>query len=165
MSNATLNINITKTENYNVNGNDKVEFLICTNVGEDYKELSKIASGGEMSRIMLAIKTVLADIDEVPILVFDEIDTGISGKAAKAVAEKMKIISNKHQTLCITHLAPIAARGNNNYYIYKEIEEEKTKTNIRRLNEEETIYEIARIQNGDITDTAIKNAMELRKAC
>ena len=165
MPNAKFNIKIEKQEIYNLNGYDKIEFIICTNIGEEYKELSKIASGGEMSRIMLAIKTVLADIDEVPILIFDEIDTGISGKAAKAVADKMKVISKSHQTLCITHLATIAAQGNSNYYIYKEVEDGKTKTSIKELNEEETIYEIARIANGEITDVAIENAKELRKVC
>ena len=165
MANAKFKIEIEKQELYNSNGRDKVEFLICTNIGEEFKELSKIASGGEMSRIMLAIKTVLANTDEVPILIFDEIDTGISGKAANAVAEKMKIISKKHQTLCITHLANIAAQGNNNYFIYKEVNNGKTNTNIKKLNEEETIYEIARISNGEITDVAIQNAKELRKAC
>ena len=165
MQNAKFNIKFEKEENYTVNGNDKVEFVICTNIGEEYKELVKIASGGEMSRIMLAIKTVLANIDEVPIIVFDEIDTGISGKAAKAVAEKMKIISKKHQILCITHLPAIAAQGESNYYIYKEIKDNKTKTNIKRLNEEETIYEIARISNGNISEIAIENAKELRKVC
>ena len=165
MPNAKFNIKVEKEENYTVNGNDKVEFVICTNIGEEYKELVKIASGGEMSRIMLAIKTVLANIDEVPIIVFDEIDTGISGKAAKAVAEKMKIISKKHQILCITHLPAIAAQGESNYYIYKEIKDNKTKTNIKRLNEEETIYEIARISNGNISEIAIENAKELRKVC
>ena len=165
MPNVKFNIKIEKQDNYTINGNDKVEFVICTNVGEEYKELVKIASGGEMSRIMLAIKTVLVDIDEVPILIFDEIDTGISGKASKAVAEKMKIISKKRQILCITHLPAIAAQGESNYYIYKEIKDEKTKTNIKQLNEEETIYEIARISNGDITEVAIENAKELRKVC
>lgn len=165
MPNAKFNIKIEKQEIYNSNGYDKVEFMICTNVGEEYKELTKIASGGEMSRIMLAIKSVLADIDEVPVLIFDEIDTGISGKAAKSVADKMKLISKTHQTICITHLATIAAQGNNNYYIYKEVEEGKTRTNIKQLNEEETIYEIARIANGEITEVAIENAKELRKAC
>ena len=165
MPNVKFNIKIEKQDNYTINGNDKVEFVICTNVGEEYKELVKIASGGEMSRIMLAIKTVLADIDEVPILIFDEIDTGISGKASKAVAEKMKIISKKRQILCITHLPAIAAQGESNYYIYKEIKDDKTKTNIKQLNEEETIYEIARISNGDITEVAIENAKELRKVC
>lgn len=165
MPNVKFNIKIEKQDNYTINGNDKVEFVICTNVGEEYKELVKIASGGEMSRIMLAIKTVLADIDEVPILIFDEIDTGISGKASKTVAEKMKIISKKRQILCITHLPAIAAQGESNYYIYKEIKDDKTKTNIKQLNEEETIYEIARISNGDITEVAIENAKELRKVC
>ena len=164
MPNACFKIKIEKEASFNINGNDKIEFAISTNIGEESKELIKIASGGEMSRIMLAIKTVLADIDEVPILVFDEIDTGISGKAAKAVAEKMKIISNKHQTLCITHLPAIAAQGDNNFYIYKEVKNGKTRTNIKKLNEEETIFEIARISNGDITDVAIENAKELRKA-
>lgn len=164
MPNACFNIKIEKEASFNINGNDKIEFAISTNIGEESKELIKIASGGEMSRIMLAIKTVLADIDEVPILVFDEIDTGISGKAAKAVAEKMKIISNKHQTLCITHLPAIAAQGDNNFYIYKEVKNGKTRTNIKKLNEEETIFEIARISNGNITEVAIENAKELRKA-
>lgn len=165
MPNAKININIEKQERYNQNGNDKIEFKISTNIGEEYKELSKIASGGEMSRIMLAIKTVLADIDEIPILVFDEIDTGISGKAAKAVAEKLKIISNKHQTICITHSATIAAHGSKNYYIYKNVENEKTNTNVKMLNEEETIYELARISNGEISEIALQNARELRKVC
>lgn len=164
MPNACFSIKIEKEASFNINGNDKIEFAISTNIGEESKELIKIASGGEMSRIMLAIKTVLADIDEVPILVFDEIDTGISGKAAKAVAEKMKIISNKHQTLCITHLPAIAAQGDNNFYIYKEVKNGKTRTNIKKLNEEETIFEIARISNGNITEVAIENAKELRKA-
>ena len=164
MQNARFSIKIEKQEVYNSNGYDRVEFVICTNVGEEFKELAKIASGGEMSRIMLAIKTVLANIDEVPILIFDEIDTGISGRAAKAVADKMKIISKNHQILCITHLATIAAQGDNNYYIYKEVNNGKTNTNIKLLNEEETLYEIARISNGEITDTALQNAKELRKA-
>lgn len=164
MPNACFSIKIEKEASFNINGNDKIEFIISPNIGEESKELIKIASGGEMSRIMLAIKTVLADIDEVPILVFDEIDTGISGKAAKAVAEKMKIISNKHQTLCITHLPAIAAQGKNNFYIYKEVTNGKTRTKIKKLNEQEIIFEIARISNGDITDVAIENAKELRKA-
>ena len=164
MPNACFSIKIEKEASFNINGNDKIEFAISPNIGEESKELIKIASGGELSRILLAIKTVLADIDEVPILVFDEIDTGISGKAAKAVAEKMKIISNKHQTLCITHLPAIAAQGKNNFYIYKEVTNGKTRTKIKKLNEQEIIFEIARILNGDITDVAIENAKELRKA-
>ena len=166
MIHSKFSVHIEKIQEseFNPNGLNKVEFMICTNTGEEEKELSRIASGGEMSRIMLAIKTVLADVDEVPILIFDEIDTGISGKAAKTVAEKMKIISSKHQVICVTHLASIAAKGDYNYYISKSVKDNKTTTSVRNLNEEETIKEIARIANGDITEVAIANARELRKA-
>ena len=113
---------------------------------------------------MLAIKTVLADSDQVPVLVFDEIDTGISGKAAKAVGEKIKIISRKHQVLCVTHQASIAAKGDYNYFISKKIKEDKTVTNIKLLSEQEVINEIARISSGDITIGSLNHAKELRKA-
>ena len=153
MKNAKFEINIQYSNNneFNENGLDKVEFLIQTNVGE-------------MSRIMLAIKNVLADVDKVPVLVFDEIDTGISGIAANSVAEKMKQIANSHQVLCVTHLAPIAAKGNYNYFISKEVVEDVTKTKISLLSEEETIKEIARIASGNITEVAIKHAKELRNS-
>ncbi len=168
MVNAKFNVNISNIENkkYNKNGLDEVIFMICTNMGEEEKELTKIASGGEMSRIMLAIKTVIANTDKVGILIFDEIDTGISGRAAKAVADKMKLIAKNHQIICITHLATIAAKGDYNYYIFKQINNGKTTTNVELLNEEKTIQEIARISNGEITKVAIQNAEELRKlAC
>ena len=163
MKNARFEIKIeyNKAE-FNENGLDKVEFFIRTNIGEDAKPLIKIASGGEMSRIMLAIKNVLADVDKVPILVFDEIDTGISGIAANSVAEKMKRIAGKHQVLSVTHLAPIAAKGDYNYYIYKEVNQNQTKTKVKLLTEEETIKEIARIASGDVTEIAIQHAKELR---
>ena len=165
MNQAKFYVKVEKVENsFNQNGLDKVDFMISTNAGEEQKELVKIASGGEMSRVMLAIKTVLADIDKVPTLIFDEIDTGISGKAGKAVAEKMKTISASHQILCVTHLPSIAAKGDYNYYISKNTKENKTTTSIKLLNEEETISEIARIANGDVTEIAIANARELRKA-
>ena len=166
MTQAKFYVNVSQSleKNYNKNGLNQVEFYICTNKGEDKKELIKIASGGEMSRVMLAIKTVLADVDKVPILVLDEIDTGSSGKTAKAVAEKMKIIAQNHQILCVTHLASIAAKGDYNYFISKKVKGEKTVTNIQRLNEEEIVQEIARIANGDITEVALQNARELRKA-
>ena len=165
MKNATFKVNIEFDENniFTVKGLDKVEFLISTNKGEEEKKLIKIASGGEMSRIMLAIKNVLASTDKVPVLVFDEIDTGISGKAANSVSEKLKEISKHHQVLCVTHLANIAAKGDSNYYISKEIEGERTKTKIKKLNEEETIKEIARIASGEITQVAIEHARELRR--
>ena len=164
MKNARININVIfNEEDFNSNGLDIVEILIKTNIGEDAKPLCKIASGGEMSRIMLAIKNVLSNVDNVPVLIFDEIDTGISGMAAKSVGEKLKLISKMHQVLCVTHLASIAAKGDYNYFIYKKVENEKTITNVQLLNEEETIKEIARIACGDITEISINHAKSLRK--
>lgn len=163
MKNAKIKININFSEKYNNNGLDEVEIYIQTNIGEDTKPLYKIASGGEMSRIMLAIKNVLSNVDSVPVLIFDEIDTGISGIAAKSVGEKLKSISKTHQVLCVTHLASIAAKGDYNYYIHKEVKEEKTATSVELLNEDETIKEIARIASGDITEISLKHAKELRE--
>lgn len=165
MKNARFNAKVEFDANadFNKNGLDNVEFLITTNVGDEEKPLIKITSGGEMSRIMLAIKSVLADVDKIPVLIFDEIDTGISGKAAKVVSQKMEKIARKHQILVITHLASIAARGDYNYYIYKEVQEGSTRTKIRKLEENEVIEEIARIASGEVTKTAIEHAKELRK--
>lgn len=166
MPNAKFSVDIKFNENnhFNENGLNEIEFLISTNIGDEAKSLVKIASGGEISRIMLAIKTVLADSDEVPVLIFDEIDTGISGKAAKSVGEKIKIISKKHQVLCVTHQPSIAAKGDYNYFISKKVKNEKTVTNIKLLEENEVINEIARIASGDITINSINHAKELRKA-
>ena len=163
MPNAKFKVNIENT-NFNKDGTDEIEFLITTNKGEDFKPLIKTASGGEMSRIMLAIKTVLSDVDEVPILIFDEIDTGISGKAGNAVGEKLKTISKNHQVIIVTHLASIAAKGDSNYYIYKEVEVDNTKTRIKNLNEQEVIEEVARIASGIVSEISLKHAMELRAA-
>ena len=163
MANSEFKVEVKYTENeFNKNGLNTVEFKIRTNIGEDENSLSKVASGGENSRIMLAIKTVLADVDNTETLVFDEIDTGISGVAADKVGEKLKIISNKHQVLIVTHLANIAAKGEYNYYIHKEVEENKTKTKIELLNEEQTLKEIARIASGKITKETIEHAKILR---
>ena len=165
MKNAEFEVKVESLEKgkFTSNGLDKVEFLISTNQGDEKKSLIKIASGGEMSRVMLAIKTVLADVDKTPILVFDEIDTGISGIAANSTGEKMKKIAQNHQVICITHLATIAAKGDYNYYIFKSSENNMTKTQINQLNEEQVIREIARISNGEITETSIQNAREMRK--
>ena len=168
MKNAKINIHVDyNEEEFFENGKDEVEFYIRTNLGEDEKPLSKIASGGEMSRIMLAIKKVLADTDKMPVLIFDEIDTGISGKAANAVAEKLNGISKNHQVLCISHLPSIAAIADYNYFISKKVVDERTNTNIKLLNEKETLEEIARISSGEINETTINYAMQLRnkKAC
>jgi len=162
MKNAKINIHVDNTKEYFKTGKDIVTFYITTNIGEDEKELSKIASGGEMSRIMLAIKKVLADSDQMPVLVFDEIDTGISGKAANSVANKLKAIAKKHQVLCISHLPNIAAVADYNYFISKNIKQERTKTQIRLLKENEVIEEIARISSGEINEVTLKYATELR---
>ena len=164
MKNASFNVVVTFDEGgeFNKNGLDKVEFFIKTNTGEDFKPLIKIASGGEMSRIMLAIKNVLASIDKVPVLIFDEIDTGISGVAANKVAEKIKQIACHHQVLCVTHLAPIAAKGDYNYYISKSVINETTKTSVNKLNEEEVLREIARISSGEVNEVTLEHAKQLR---
>ena len=163
MKNAKINVHVDYIENeYFRTGKDIVSFYITTNVGEDEKELSKIASGGEMSRTMRAIKKVLADSDKMPVLIFDEIDTGISGKAASSVAKKLKAIAQKHQVLCISHLPNIAAIADYNYFISKNVKEERTKTQIKLLKENEVIEEIARISSGEINETTLKYATELR---
>ena len=162
MKNAKINIKVEKQESFSKTGTDTVTFYIKTNLGEDEKQLSKIASGGEISRIMLGIKTVLADTDEVPILIFDEIDTGISGKAANSVAQKLHHIANKHQILCISHLPNIAAIADENYFIGKTVTNERTNTSIKKLNEKETLQEIARISSGEINEISLKYAQELR---
>ena len=136
MKNAKINIKVDYDDNeFFKGGKDIVKFYIITNVGEAEKELSKIASGGEMSRIMLAIKKVLAEFDNTDVLVFDEIDTGISGKAANSVANKLKTIAKKHQVLCISHLPNIAAMADFNYFISKNIIEDRTRTQIKLLQE------------------------------
>jgi len=165
MRNAKFNIKIEFLDNkeFNTNGLNKIEFVISTNIGEEEKSLIKTASGGEMSRIMLAIKNILADVDKIPVIIFDEIDNGISGVAANKTGEKIKKISKKHQVICVTHLASIAAKGDCNYYVYKEVENNKTRTKIKQLNEKETLEEIAKIASGKITDISINHAKELRK--
>ena len=164
MKNARFSINIEfdKEKAFNKNGLDFLEFVISTNIGEEAKPLVKIASGGEMSRIMLSIKNVLSEVDDIPVMIFDEIDTGISGIAANSTGEKIKKIARNHQVICVTHLASIAAKGDYNYYIYKDVENEKTRTKIIELDEEAVLKEIARIASGKITEVSINHARELR---
>ena len=134
---------------YTANGLDHIEFLISPNPGEPLKPLAKIASGGELSRIMLAVKTILADADQISTLIFDEIDTGISGKAAKSVAQKLKSISKNHQVICVTHHAQIAAAADHNIYIRKRVGETSTSTTVELLDETAKIKEISRLLDGD----------------
>lgn len=154
-----VNIN---DKSYGINGKDDVEFLISSNLGEAPKPLQKIASGGELSRIMLAIKSVLSDNDEVASLIFDEIDTGISGNAAKKVGIKLKKISKSKQVLCVTHLPQIASMADNHYLIEKNVLESSVSTKVQLLNREERIKVISKMISGDkITDASIRFAEEL----
>lgn len=147
---------------YTPDGIDRIEFLITTNKGEIPKPLSKIASGGEISRIMLAFKKIIADFDYIPTMIFDEIDVGISGITASVVGKKLLDISKNHQIICITHLPQIAAFGDNHYKIDKENVNDLTITTVRPLSHEERISEIARLLGGiNVTDTTIKSAEEL----
>ena len=164
MSNSKFLIKIEKDSSFNKYGTDIVRFQISTNIGEDYKDISKIVSGGEMSRIMLAIKTVLTQVDKIPIMIFDEIDTGISGSAAQSVGKKLKLIGKFHQVICITHQPSIAAKGDVNFFIGKKVEGTRTYTYIKKLNQNEVIDEIARISNGKITETSRNHAIELIKS-
>ena len=157
-------INVSKKENVSANGQDEVEFLISTNPVEEVKSLAKVASGGELSRIMLAIKSILAGEDEIDTMIFDEIDTGISGKTAQMVADKLMGISKEHQVICISHLAQIAAMADSHYLIEKNTDDESTETNIYRLSREDSIKELVRISSGgEITETAIKHATEMKE--
>ncbi len=144
-------------------GYDRVAFMISTNPGEELKALSQIASGGELSRIMLALKTVLADKDDIDALIFDEIDTGISGKTAWKVSEKMGVLGKEHQIICITHLPQIAAMADTHFQIEKSVAGERTTTRIRELNENESVEELARMLGGAaITENVINNAREMK---
>ncbi len=144
------------------NGVDSVEFLISANVGEPPKPIAKIASGGELSRIMLALKNVLSDKDQIGTMIFDEVDTGVSGRAATKVAQKLKEVSCGRQVICVTHLAQLAVLADNHYLIEKSARDGKTYTNVTPLDFEGRKYEIARITGGgEITETQLKNAEEM----
>ena len=152
----------TERNPFTAKGIDKIEFLIAPNPGEPLKPLSKIASGGEISRVMLALKTLLGTADHIPVMVFDEIDTGIGGKVAEVVGKKLKQVSASHQVICITHLPQIASKGVSHFHVAKEADEERTITSIRQLSEQERLEEIARMVGGErITETTIKHAQEM----
>lgn len=145
------------------NGIDEVHFVVSLNPGEPVRPLSEVASGGELSRIMLSIKTVLADSDEIPTLIFDEVDTGISGRTAEKVSEKLKKISMTHQVILITHLPQIAAKSDVHFCIEKLAEEGHTHTNIRKLDYDESVMELARLlAGGSVTEAVLANARELK---
>lgn len=155
---------IIKGTTFMEHGLDEIEFRISTNPGEDLKPLHKVASGGELSRIMLALKSVLAEQDKIETLIFDEIDVGVSGRTAQKVSEKMSYIAKKHQVICITHLPQIAAMADNHYIIEKTAYKGVTKTDIRKLDEEGSIEELARILGGaKITTSVLESAKEMKQ--
>lgn len=139
-------------------GFDKIEFMFTANAGQPLRPLNKVASGGEMSRFMLSVKNITADSDRVDTMIFDEIDTGISGDTANVLAEKLSSTSKSHQIICVTHLAQVASFGDNHFYISKSTENEKTRTTLKLLSEEERVYEIARIIGGSISDFSLSHA-------
>ena len=153
-----------RLSHYTASGFDEAEFVISTNPGEPERSLGQVASGGELSRIMLAIKTVLADSDDIPTLIFDEIDTGISGRTAQRVAEKLAVIARNHQVICITHLPQIASMADCHFEIKKSTDGASTKTRITRLKEDEVVAELARLLGGaQITDAVLQNAREMKE--
>lgn len=160
---VVFEIEFRQTPDYTAEGTDETEFLISTNPGEAPKPLSKVASGGELSRIMLALKTILAENDSIETMIFDEIDTGISGRTAQMVAEKMNVIGRKHQVICITHLPQIAAMADHHYLIEKSVVENTTVSTICQMKEEESILELSRMIGGvKVTDTVKESAREMR---
>ena len=157
MTAAQFKVEFTSREIIRNKGIDEVEFMMSTNVGEDIKPLAKIASGGEISRIMLALKTIFSEVDNISLLIFDEIDTGIAGETVKRVANKLKKLSERVQVVCVTHSQQIAAKATQQFYIKKEIENDLTETKVRELNLDERMREIARMISGDtITETSLK---------
>lgn len=162
--NVDFTVEVRPLSDFTENGADEVEFMISLNPGEKKKPLGAVASGGELSRIMLAVKAALADKDEVETLIFDEIDTGISGRTAQKVSEKMALLGKRHQVICITHLAQIAAMADAHYLIEKTVENQKTTTQIRRISDKEAIAELARILGGaKITDAVYETAQEMKE--
>ncbi len=164
MTNGKFEVCINKTKDFTAKGVDAVEFMFSANLGEPLKPLRRIVSGGEMSRIMLAIKTNLANIDGIPTLIFDEIDAGISGRTAQVVAQQLAYVAKRHQVLCVTHLPQIAAMADNHYLISKEERDGHTYTNLKLLKNRDRILELARLLSGTkVTDLTIKHSEEMLK--
>ena len=162
MASAKFKVQFNEKKVISFHGMDEVEFMMTTNVGEDFKSLAKIASGGEISRIMLALKIVFSEVDDISVLIFDEIDTGISGETVRKVAEKLKELSLKVQVICVTHSPQIAGKSKQQFFIKKEVENGYTETKVRELNIDERTKEIARIISGDnITEASIIHAKEI----
>ena len=161
---VNFEMEFSRLSSYTANGIDDAQFMISTNPGEPIRPLERIASGGELSRIMLAIKTIMAENDSIDTLIFDEIDTGISGRTAQMVSEKMNSLGRSHQIICITHLPQIASMADTHFLIEKSVENESTITIIHKLSDDESVTELARMLGGvEITDTVISNAREMKQ--
>lgn len=162
MENTQFKVVFDSTDNYQIMGRDKVEFFISANIGEELKPLTKVVSGGELSRVMLALKTIFSKSQGITSIVFDEVDTGVSGRVAQAIAEKIHEIGKNSQVLCITHLPQVAAISDTHYYIQKEIKNNRTETTVRELSKSERITEIARMLSGaEVTSLTLEHAKEL----
>lgn len=161
---CTFKIDVMYHSDFNLRGKDEVQYLVSTNPGEPLKSMEKVVSGGELSRIMLALKTVFVDKDKIPTVIFDEIDTGISGRIAQCVAEKMYEISTKHQVFCITHLPQIACMSDCHFLVSKHIHNNKTFSQVKKITEQDKILEIAKMIGGvEVTSSTIENATEMTK--
>src|SRR5690606_22204256 len=162
MPNAKFKIELNFSNNFYENGKDELSFLFTANKGAAFGELKKVASGGELSRIMLAIKSILANYSQLPTIIFDEIDTGVSGEVANKIAEILKSMSQKMQVISITHLPQIAAKGDNHFKVYKEDMENQTFTRLKALSHENRIVELAEMLGGEKkSDSALAHAREL----
>ncbi len=162
MEHSKFKVNVETNDDFYENGIDRVEFLISTNPGEPLKPLVKIASGGELSRVMLAIKSILADSDGVDTLIFDEIDTGVSGKAAMSIARKLSEIGRNKQVICITHLPQLTASADNHYLIQKDTDGDMAYTTLTELDDKQRETELARIiDGGEATELALSHAREM----
>lgn len=162
MKNVKIDIKLEEKETMTKNGSDNIEFFIATNIGQEPKPLQKIASGGEVSRIMLALKVIFSKVDNIPILIFDEIDTGVGGETVRKIADKLKEIGGNAQVLCITHSPAIASKAREQFFIEKKVIESMTITTVKKLSEDERVFEIARMLAGqNITESVINHAREL----
>ena len=162
MENARFSIQISPSQNYFTNGKDELQFLFSANKGGNFGELKKVASGGELSRIMLSVKKILSEHTQLPTIIFDEIDTGVSGEISNKIAQIMQQMSQHMQVITITHLPQIAAKGAHHYKVFKSDVNGKTTTNLKQLSPEERIIEIAEMLSGkEISDSALTHAKEL----
>ena len=162
MKNTRFRINLEKSDDFLMNGKDKLNFLMSSDKGKSFETLKRVASGGEMSRMMLGIKSILSKYSNLPAIIFDEIDTGVSGEVSNRIAEVMRSMSENMQVITITHLPQVAAKGQHHYKVYKEDRQGGISSNIRRLNEDERLVELAEMLGGSkITESAIAHAKQL----